>query len=280
MKREDAVKLVETGFDELARSLEAGKSDRLIEWMAVTSRFYNYSFRNCMLIARQFPQATYVAGYRAWPKFGRHVKKGEKGIAILAPLVYKQKADDAADERRESDNETSECAVRGFKVAHVFDISQTEGDDLPQLHQVNGDPGPWVERLEQVIADASITVEESDGMGGSLGRSEGGVIRVATGLTSAVRFRVLAHELAHEELHKGDRRKETTKTSRETEAEAVACVVGRAIGLDSGDAAKDYIQLYRGDTKLLMESLDYIQKTARSIIERLFAEVDHTQLVA
>jgi hypothetical protein len=95
-----------------------------------------------------------------------------------------------------------------------------------------------------------------------------------------VRFRVLAHELAHEELHKGDRRKETTKTSRETEAEAVACVVGRAIGLDSGDAAKDYIQLYRGDTKLLMESLDYIQKTARSIIERLFAEVDHTQLVA
>jgi antirestriction protein ArdC len=279
MKREEVMNLVETGFDELAKSLEAGSSEQLLEWMAVTARFYNYSFRNCMLIALQFPEATFVAGYRAWPKFGRHVRKGEKGIAILAPLVYKRKGDSSDDQSSESDEESENRTLRGFKVTHVFDVSQTDGDDLPELHQVNGDPGPWVHRLEQVIADAGILLEETDCMGGALGRSEGGVIRVASGLTSAVRFRVLAHELAHEDLHKGDRRKETTKTTRETEAEAVACIVSKAFGLQSEAAAKDYIQLYRGDAELLMASLDHIQKAARSIIERLFA-TDHQAVLA
>jgi len=95
MKREEALELAANGFEELSQALAEGKSEALTAYLNVMSRFHSYSFRNCLLIAMQCPTASRVAGYRQWPKLGRHVKKGEKGIGILAPLVYKQKADDA-----------------------------------------------------------------------------------------------------------------------------------------------------------------------------------------
>lgn len=268
MKREEAIKLVERSYQELAESLQAGKSDKLLEWMAVCAKFSNYSFRNCMLIAQQKPDATQVAGYRKWPELGRHVKKNEKGIAIFAPLVYKRKEGDVAQPSGKHESE-SEREVRGFKVVHVFDISQTEGDDLPQPHSVSGDPGEWVEKLEAVISGAGISLEESDELDGADGMSTKGKILVATDLSAPERFAVLVHELAHEELHNSTTRKGTTKKSRETEAEAVACIVAQAIGLDAKQSASDYIQLYAGDVETLTASLDAIQREACSIIERL-----------
>jgi len=269
MKRDEAVELVEKGFEALAESLKAGKSDKLREWMAVCAKFSNYSLRNCLLIAQQKPDASRVAGYRKWPELGRHVKKDEKGIAIFAPLVYKKKKDDTKPLPSEKNGEKGDRELRGFKVVHVFDISQTEGDDLPEPNTVGGEPGPWVAKLETVIASAGIDLEESDDLGGADGMSTKGRILVATGLTPAERFSVLVHELSHEELHSKAVRKGTTKQSRETEAEAVACIVSQAVGLDAKQSASDYIQLYAGDVETLTASLDAIQKEACSIIERL-----------
>jgi len=205
------VKLVEQGFTDLAESLQAGKSEKLVEWMAVCAKFYNYSLRNCLLIAQQKPDATRVAGYRKWPEMGRHVKKGEKGITILAPLVYKRKDEGGGTSTSTNDGDKPSKEVRGFKAVYVFDISQTEGDELPEPNTVGGDPGPWVARLEAVISSAGIELEESDDLGGADGMSTLGRIVVAKGLSAAERFAVLAHELAHEELHSKEVRKGTTK---------------------------------------------------------------------
>jgi len=154
-------------------------------------------------------------------------------------------------------------------VVHVFDISQTEGDDLPEPHTVGGDPGPWVTKIEAIIAEAGIELEESNELGGADGMSTKGRIVVATGLSPANRFSVLVHELCHEETHSKSNRKGSTTKSRETEAEAVACIVAQAVGLDANQSASDYIQLYAGDVETLTASLDTIQKEACSIIERL-----------
>ena len=260
MKLDVATKLAEQGLDQLAEALAQGRSDTLEDYLSVLAKFHRYSFQNCMLIACQRPNATHVAGFNAWKKLGRQVVKGAKGIAILAPCVYRSKDDDEA-----ADGD-KKAVVMGFKVVHVFDVSQTEGEDLPQFAAIDGDPGELIERLELVIGQHDISLTYDYLPSGALGVSAAGSIIIRPDLSPAERFAVLAHEFAHELLHKGERRHDTTKTVRETEAEAVAFVVCQAIGLDSSTRSADYIQLYRGTTETLAESLDYIQKTATHIL--------------
>ena len=268
MKKEEAVKLASSGFEQLSQALGDGKSDALVQYLRVMARFHNYSFRNCLLIALQRPTASHVAGFRQWPKFGRRVKKGEKGIGILAPMVYKQKAEDQPAGGESDDSDTA--ALRGFKIVHVFDIEQTEGDPLPALDdKIDGDPGTWFDKLEQIVRDANIELEYVDDLDGAKGVSMVGKIALLETLSAAERFAVLSHEFAHELLHKGERRSETTKKVRETEAEAVAFVVSNAIGLTSQSRSSDYIQLYNGDTETLRESMHFIQDTAALIIDQL-----------
>lgn len=269
MKREEAMELVTSGFDELSEALAAGKSESLVAYLDVMARFHDYSFRNCLLIAKQRPTATQVAGYRQWPKLGRHVRKGEKGIAILAPLVYKRKDE----ERSSSDEGDAEKVVRGFKAVHVFDIEQTEGDPLPTIEEVSGDPGEMLDRLEQAVRNAGIELCYAEQLGGAEGVSQGGKITVVASLAPAAKFLVLVHEYAHELLHRGERRQETNKMVRETEADAVGFVVARAIGLDACSHTSDYIQLYNGDTETLAESMHFIQSAAARIIEVLHHDV-------
>lgn len=260
MKLDVATKLAEQGIDQLAEALSQGRSDTLEAYLGVLAKFHRYSFQNCMMIACQCPDATHVAGFHAWKKLGRRVVKGAKGIAILAPCVYRRKDDDEA-----ADGE-QKIVVKGFKVVHVFDVSQTEGDELPQFATIAGDPGELIGRLELVIGQHDIALTYDYIPSGALGVSEAGSIIIRPDLSPAERFAVLAHEFAHELLHKGERRQDTTKTVRETEAEAVSFVVCQAIGLDSSTRSADYIQLYRGTTETLAESLDYIQKTATHIL--------------
>lgn len=169
--------------------------------------------------------------------------------------------DDSAEDRGKS--------LFGFKVVHVFDVTQTDGADLPEFATVTGDPGTHLARLEAMVAAHGITIEEDDVPAGALGVSRGGTIGVLPELDIARRFAVLVHEFAHELLHRGERRKETNTTIRETEAEAVAFVVCRAIGLETGTASSDYIQLYQGSKETLAESLNHVQKTASMILEGL-----------
>lgn len=113
----------------------------------------------------------------------------------------------------------------------------------------------------------NIELEYSDQLGGAFGVSKGGSILLKEGLEPAQEFTTLVHELAHEILHHGEGRAGTTRQSRELQAEAVAFVVAQAVGLDSGTASSDYIQLYRGDKQLLLESLEAVRKAAATILE-------------
>lgn len=262
MKRDDAKQLADQALADLQQELEAGRSDALTRYLETMSRFHNYSFCNCMLIARQMPEATYVAGFRRWLELGRHVRKGEKGIGILAPLVYRKREEEA-------DAGGDERTIRGFKVVHVFDISQTEGDELPELAQIRGEPRELLPALEELIRASGIELTEEALPLGTKGVSRKGAVAITEGLPPPERFAVLTHELAHEWMHGPEERQNLTKTVRETEAEAVAYVVCRSFGLDCSTRSSDYIQMYRGNQATLIESLERIQKTATHIIEAL-----------
>jgi len=263
MKREDAKQLTDRALTELQQAVEAGHSETLKRFLDCMGRFYSYSWHNCMLIGMQMPEASHVAGFRRWLELGRHVRKGEKGIGILAPLVYR-KAQDADDQGNDS-----EKTLRGFRVVHVFDISQTEGDDLPELASIHGEPGELLGRLEALIRKSGITLTEEALPLGTKGASLKGTIHIAEGLSPAERFAVLAHELAHEWMHGDEYRQQSGRVVRETEAEAVAYVVCRAFGLECSTRSSDYIQLHEGGTGTLADSLERIQRTATRIIRSL-----------
>lgn len=256
MKAEQAKQLADNALADLTAALERGQSDNLTAYLAAMGRFHQYSWGNVLLILSQKPDAKKIAGFNAWKGFNRFVKKGEKGIVIIAPMLIKPK-----EERQDE-----EKSILRFKAVYVFDVSQTDGEPLPEFARVGGNPNGHTERLKTLIAAKGIQLEYAESLGGAHGRSHGGRIEVLSALPPAEEFSVLAHELAHEILHKGDRRKETSKTVRETEAEAVAFVVCQAIGLETNTAASDYIRLYDGDKDTLAESLDNIQQTASEII--------------
>jgi len=267
MNSENIKKVTNQAIEQLITALNDGRSETLTQYLAAIGRFHRYSLRNVMLIASQKPMASHVAGFHAWQKLGRFVKKGEKGILILAPIV-RRKHENA------EQNETEELSTAVyFRAAYVFDISQTDGKELPEIGSVNGDPREYRERLAKFVTEQSIALEYSDEIAPARGTSAGGKITLLPGQSQAEEFATLAHELAHEMMHRDERRSSTSKRSRETEAEAVAFVVCHAIGLETGSASQDYIQLYEGDAKLLTASLEHIQKASSQILNAIGAEV-------
>lgn len=266
MKTEQAKQLTQKALDELTGALKAGRSEALTAYLRAMSHFHRYSFSNVMLIWSQKPDATRVAGFRTWKKLGRYVRKGEKGIAIIAPMAVKAKRDDDAAAR--GDDEQNDRVLR-FRVVHVFDLSQTDGEPLPEFESVSGEPGEHAERLEAFVRSHGIAIEYADDLNGADGVSRGGKIVLRRDLATAEHFAVLVHELAHEMLHRDPETRPKSRTVRETEAEAVAFVVSAATGLATGTAASDYIQLYQGDAETLAASLDRIQRASAEIIEAL-----------
>jgi antirestriction protein ArdC len=264
MNTEQAKQLSETALNRLMAALEQGQSEALKQYLAVMSRFRRYSWANVLLIYSQFPQASHVGGYHFWVKLGRHVRKGEKGIAILAPMVGRKR--DAEDQQLAEDESTR---VFGFKACHVWDISQTDGAELPEFATVKGDPQDYLGRLIEFVTSQNIALEYDSAIAPARGMSSGGKITLLPDLSPAEHLATLAHECAHELLHRGDRRKETTHTVRETEAEAVAFVVSTAIGLDVNSASADYVLLHGGDKATLAESLALIQQTASVILQAI-----------
>ena len=266
MKVEQAREVASKAIEQLRQALESGQSGALKEYLAAMARFHRYSFHNVMLIATQKPTATHVAGFNAWHKLGRFVKKGERGILILAPVVRRK-----AETSEQTETDESSTAV-GFRAVYVFDVSQTDGQELPKIGSVQGDPREYRERLAKSIAEQAIALEYSEDIAPARGTSSGGKITLLPGQSPAEEFATLAHELAHEIMHRDERRSATSKRIRETEAEAVAFVVCSAIGLDTGTAAQDYIGLYGGDAKLLSESLQYVQRTSSQILNAIGAD--------
>jgi antirestriction protein ArdC len=269
MKLDEVNLKTKEAVDYLVQSLESGQSAVLTQYLGAMARFRSYSFGNIMLIARQKPDATHVAGYRTWTALGRFVRRGEKGIFILAPMVgNKRKTSESESPEQNTDAKETQTqpTLYGFRGVYVFDITQTEGKELPALTEVQGDVSGYRERLVRFVESQSVTLNYSENIAPAKGLSYGGKITLLSGMQPAEEFSTLTHEIAHEMLHRGDRRTLTTKKVRETEAEAVAFVVCQALGLETGTASADYIQLWHGDANLLRESLEAVQQTAAVIL--------------
>jgi len=250
---------VREGLQALAEALAAGKSERLRAVLDFASRFHRYSLGNQVAIRAACPAATYVAGYRTWQKLGYQVRKGERGIRILAPRPYKRTKDDGEEEQHIS-----------FAAVAVFDASQlTETPALPSHRDTL--PDDQQERYAAVLAAVlaeGIRVEERDDLGSAEGYSAGGVIALRQGMDSRSRTLVLLHEWSHELLHKGEANA-LARARKEAQAEATAYVVSRYFGLAHPFAA-DYLQSWRVQTLDDLErELDAVLRAAGYIIDRL-----------
>jgi antirestriction protein ArdC len=262
MNSESIKKVTNQAIEQLVEALNAGHSEALTRYLAAMAKFRAYSFLNVLLILKQCPNAGRVAGYRTWQSFGRQVKQGAKGIMILAPMFRKRT--ETVDESNTTDESRK---VAGFRAVYVWDEQQTTGKELPQIGSVTGDPSLYLERLEEFVRASGIRLDYSADIAPARGMAEKGKITLLPDQTPAETFATLVHELAHSDMHFG--RGDTNKRIRETEAESVAYVVCSAIGLETGTAAQDYLGLYGGDSKLLLESLEYVQATASRILDAI-----------
>lgn len=262
--------LVQSALDTLCETLRAGKSDALKDYLRAMSRFRRYSLGNALLIAQACPDATRVAGFRAWRRLGRWVRKGERGIAILAPIVWRTGVHTEPEREQSPEEDRAEAVTPvsdrpfGFKAAYVFDISQTEGRPLPDVSHATGDPGQYLDQLKRFAAQRKIQVEYAHSLGGADGSSRGGAVSIRKGLSPAAELSTLAHELAHELLHFD--KQPRPRIVQETEAEAVAFIVCEAVGVESRDASADYIQLWDGKPETLLASLGHVRNAAMTII--------------
>ena len=212
-QRQTAKEAIAANVQALIEQLEAGHSDALTAYLNAMSRFHNYSFGNILEIARQKPEATRVAGMYAWNQLGRRVKKGEHGIRILAPIIgVKRKPQEEAEKNITRQNVP---VLVGFRAAYVFDVSQTEGAELPAMREINGDVGENRDRLLAFIEKQGIELVFTENIAPALGMSYGGRIALLPGQSKAEEFSTLVHQLAHEMLHKAERRTVTTKVVHE-----------------------------------------------------------------
>ncbi len=196
MKLEEVNLKTKEAVNYLVQSLEAGQSSVLTQYLRAMAKFRNYSFGNIMLIARQKPDATNVAGFRTWNSLGRFVRRGEKGIFILAPMVgNKRKKDENAEQN--ADAKETQPTLYGFRGVYVFDIAQTEGKDLPTLTEVNGDVSGYRERLFKFVEAQSVELSFSERIAPAKGLSYGGKITLLSGMQPAEEFSTLTHEIAH-----------------------------------------------------------------------------------
>lgn len=270
----NAQALVAANIQFLVEQLEAGNSEALTGYLNAMARFHNYSFGNILLIGRQRPDASHVAGMYAWNQLGRRVKRGEKGIQIYAPMLGRRRKETPNTDAKAVESATPKWDLIGFRPVYVWDVKQTEGKELPELNpSIKGDVGSNLASLIAFVKEQGIKLDYFAKESSAKGMSYGGSIKLQPGLEPAEEFSVLVHELAHEMLHKTARRTMTTKAVRETEAEAIAFVVCQSIGLETGSASSDYIRLYHGNAKLLQESLEIVQRTAAVILGAISPEV-------
>jgi len=282
---------IEQWIDELVDGVDdAQASDEFQEWLDVQSRFHNYSYRNTLLINRQCPEATRVAGYRTWQEeFDRHVQEGESAIWIWAPIITTQcpECENAASYHEQIDCEYDETppeewseGLVWFKSAPVFDISQTEGEPLPELDtEATGEAGDLVDHLTETADKLGVTVRIVPDDEWTHGEAKGiceqlslydmqPLVEVRDRENEADLARTLIHEYAHALLH-FDVDDDTERSKREVEAEAVAYVVGRYFGLDTSGSAFYLATWESDDPAVVRDRLNRISRTAEELIEVL-----------
>ena len=280
---------------EITERLEQGvkdifTSEMYTKYLLTMSKFHNYSFNNTLLIAMQRPDATLVAGYNAWKnKFNRYVKKGEKGIQIIAPAPVKEREErekidkdtglTVLNESGEPEIEVVERVIPRFRVTTVFDYAQTDGEPLPTL-EVNEltarvkDYTLLKEAIEQV-SPVPIRFGEIEGNAKGYYSHVDKEICVRADMGESQTIKTMIHEVAHAMLHDSDQMKqrgeEKDQLTKETEAESIAFTVCSALGVDTSDYSFPYVASWASGKELkeLKDSMDTIRLTAADFLEKL-----------
>lgn len=276
---------IKAALERIDNSLAAINTDEdWIHFLCFQAQFYNYSFGNAMLIFSQNPNATYVKGYKAWNKLGRYVKKGSKGLAILAPCIRKVEVFKEPENKNLYHDEEAEKEIRkvvsGFRIAYVYDIADTDGDDsmLPVL--VTGLAGnseqekEIYERLFGVISKGHCVQEVSGTASKGSFNLETKVISIRDDLEYLQKIKTLLHEYAHLldfEMHPED---DISRNRRELIAESVAFIVSLRLGLDTSRYSMSYIKSWLKDKEELKIIADCVQKIAYTIITELAESSD------
>lgn len=279
---------------EITDQLEQGiqelfNSEQYTTWLRTMSKFHDYSLNNTLLICFQKPDATLVAGYTAWQKqFGRQVQKGEKAIRIIAPTPYKDKVEmekiDPATQKPVLDKdgnpvmETQEVLRPAFKVVSVFDVSQTEGRELPTIgvDELTGDVAQYEMFFEALKRTCPVPMEFEQIESGAKGYYHQLERRIAlqAGMSQLQTIKTAIHEMAHQKLHAIDPKEnisempEQSRNSKEVEAESVAFTVCQHFGIDTSDYSFAYIAgwSHGKETPELNASLQTIRKAASEMI--------------
>ena len=290
---------------EITDRLEAGiqelfDSDRFKEYLRVMSKFHNYSFNNTLLIAMQKPDATFVAGYTSWKNnFGRQVVSQAKSIKVLAPSPYKIKKEidkidpktkkPVTDKNGKPVKEETEITVPAFKVVSVFDVSQTEGKELPSIgvDELTGDVEQYNDFFKAAELSAPVPVGFEKIGSGTKGYYSQTDKRIAIneGMSELQNLKTLIHETAHAKLHDIDLNAPPEKQAdrpdrrtREVQAESIAYAVCQHYGLDTSDYSFSYVAQWSSGRELaeLKASLETIRNTASELIKDIdknFAEL-------
>ena len=292
---------------EITDKLEEGlkelfESEKYKTYLSTMSKFHNYSFNNTLLIAMQKPEATLVAGYKAWQKnFERHVNKGEKAIRILAPAPYKikeerDKLDPVTGEMMFDENgmpqkEQVEVTIPAFRAVSVFDVSQTDGKPIPELEaqELLSTVEGYEDFVQALMNVAPVPIGFEDIPGDSKGyfHTEEKRIAVQENMSESQTLKTMVHEVAHSMLHnkeinRDDLTEEPAKdrNTKEVEAESVAYTVCQHFGIDTSDYSFGYIAGWSSgkDMKELKSSLDTIRKTASELITGIEGALRELQL--
>lgn len=276
---------------EITDKLEQGikelfKSEKYLAYLNTMSKFHNYSYNNILLIAMQKPDATLIAGYNAWKNVhGRQVMKGEKAIKILAPAPYKivtekEKIDPKTGKQELDSNgkpivEKVEVKIPAYKIVSVFDISQTEGKEIPTIgvNELTGEVDNYKIFFEALTKSCPIPVSFEGIQSGANGYFSPAERKIAIkeGMSQIQTVKTLIHEMAHQKLHSGQERVIQSRSSKEVEAESVAYTICQHYGIDTSDYSFAYIAGWSAgkDVPELKESLGIIRKSASEMITEI-----------
>ena len=292
---------------EITDKLEEGlkelfESEKYKAYLSTMSKFHNYSFNNTLLIAMQKPEATLVAGYKAWQKnFERHVNKGEKAIRILAPAPYKikeerDKLDPVTGEMMFDGNgmpqkEQVEVTIPAFRAVSVFDVSQTDGKPIPELEaqELLSTVEGYEDFVQALMNVAPVPIGFEDIPGDSKGyfHTEEKRIAVQENMSESQTLKTMVHEVAHSMLHDKEINRDDLmeapvkdRNTKEVEAESVAYTVCQHFGIDTSDYSFGYIAGWSSGRgmKELKSSLDTIRKTASELITGIEGALRELQL--
>ena len=276
-------------------------SERYKEYLRVMSKFHNYSFNNTLLIAMQKPDASLIAGFTAWKnQFQRNVKKGEKGIKIIAPSPFKIKQEtEKIDPQTQKPvigrdgkpvTEEKEITIPAYKVVSVFDVSQTEGKELPDIavDALTGDVEQYSDFFAALEKTSPVPIGFEKIEGGAHGyyHLEDKRIALDEGMSELQTLKTAIHEIAHAKLHdidlnapKDEQQPRVDRRTREVEAESVAYTVCQHYGLDTSDYSFGYVAGWSSGRELaeLKSSLETIRSAAADIINSIDGHIAELQ---